>query len=364
MLRSLRRPLLVLGLFFALSGATFAADFTWTGGAATDDWQDAANWTLSAGVDDGANGFPDGTDRALFDSAVTPSVTNLPASLAELSISDAGANVTLGVGETLNTSSINVSAGTLTTGDNSLLVSSNVTIDGTLDASAQTGGEVIDANGNFTVSPAGNMVFGAGGLDVIGATSINNGANPITLTNPANNLGSSVLLTTTGNAEIVDASGLTLGTSNVGGNLTATAVTGNITDSGTVTVGGDATFTTSAGGADINLDTLAITGSVSLSTTGGGGNATIVNSGPLAFGASAVEGNLTATAGGAVTQAGALDVNGTTTVDAGAAPITLTNAGNDFTGAVALTTTGANDAAVVDTNALTLGASSLGGNLN
>ncbi|MFP4551690.1 MAG: hypothetical protein ACLFNT_12855, partial [Spirochaetales bacterium] len=95
MLRSLRRPLLVLGLFFALSGATFAADFTWTGGAATDDWQDAANWTLSAGVDDGANGFPDGTDRALFDSAVTPSVTNLPASLAELSISDAAANVTL-----------------------------------------------------------------------------------------------------------------------------------------------------------------------------------------------------------------------------------------------------------------------------
>jgi hypothetical protein len=41
----------------------------------------------------------------------------------------------------------------------------------------------------------------------------------------------------------------------------------------------------------------------------------------------------------------------------------LTNAGNDFTGAVSLTTTGANAASITDKNALTLGTTSVGGDL-
>jgi len=87
-----------------------------------------------------------------------------------------------------------------------------------------------------------------------------------------------------------------LAASGVGGNLTATATTGNITDSGTVTVGGTASFTTSAANADIDLGTLAATGNVSVNTNGATGNATVVNSIALKIGALAVGGNLTATA--------------------------------------------------------------------
>jgi hypothetical protein len=72
-------------------------------------------------------------------------------------------------------------------------------------------------------------------------------------------------------------------------------------------------------------------------------------------------------AGGPITQAGAIaQAPGAVaaTFNAGANTITLANPGNDFTGAVGLTTTGANNATLKDTNALVLGASSVGGNLD
>src|SRR6185295_553293 len=49
---------------------------------------------------------------------------------------------------------------------------------------------------------------------------------------------------------------------------------------------------------------------------------------------------------------------------AGANAVTLTNPGNDFTGAVSLSNSGANDVSVADANSLTLGASTVGRNLS
>ena len=51
-------------------------------------------------------------------------------------------------------------------------------------------------------------------------------------------------------------------------------------------------------------------------------------------GAVGVTGNLTATAGGAITQTAALTVGGTSALNAGGNAITLTNAGNTLTGAI------------------------------
>ncbi|MDS1141695.1 autotransporter domain-containing protein [Pusillimonas sp. SM2304] len=59
----------------------------------------------------------------------------------------------------------------------------------------------------------------------------------------------------------------------------------------------------------------------------------------------------------AVTQTGAVTVNGTTSIDAGAASITLAHAGNDFVGAVSLA---GGTVFINDANALTLGALSVG----
>jgi uncharacterized protein DUF5649 len=73
-------------------------------------------------------------------------------------------------------------------------------------------------------------------------------------------------------------------------------------------------------------------------------------------------GNVTLTTnGGAVTQSGNMTVGGTTTVTAGAAPITLTMAGNDFQSAVTLSNSGANAVQIVDMNNISIASSTMGG---
>ena len=97
-----------------------------------------------------------------------------------------------------------------------------------------------------------------------------------------------------GNVTVLNSKALTIeGT--VHGNLTATAVTGNLTDSALLTITGTSQFTTSQNNADINLGTLAATGAVTLSTAGTSGNVTIVNTTALALQGN-VRGSLIATA--------------------------------------------------------------------
>src|SRR5205823_11441468 len=115
---------------------------------------------------------------------------------------------------------------------------------------------------------------------VAGTTSASAGAAAITLTSATNDFGGAVSLSNTGaNAvSITDANALTLGTLSVGGDLTATS------------------------------------------------------SGPLNLGTGSVGGNLSATSDGfAISEtAGGIAVTGTSSITAGAASITLTDAGNDF----------------------------------
>ncbi len=73
-------------------------------------------------------------------------------------------------------------------------------------------------------------------------------------------------------------------------------------------------------------------------------------------------GNLNVTAGGAISQVGAVVVPGTTTLAAGAANnITLNNAANNFS---TVGITSGNNVALTDSNALDLGASTVSGTLN
>ena len=104
------------------------------------------------------------------------------------------------------------------------------------------------------------------------------------------------------NAAITNATGIVFAASSVGGNLTAVATTGNISDSGgVVTVGGNGSFTTSTSGALINLNTagnlaVAATGTIAVNTSGVTGNASVTNNNAITFAASSVGGNLTAVA--------------------------------------------------------------------
>ena len=181
----------------------------------------------------------------------------------------------------------------------------------------------------------------------------------------------SVKLTTAGddgNATVVNDTTLDLAASNVGGDLVATATTGNLTDQGAVDVGGDAEFRTVATNADIDLEDLEVSGSVKLTTAGDDGNATVVNDTTLDLAASNVGGDLvaTATTGDLTTDSGTVDVGGDAefTTDADNANITLTELA--VTGTVKLTTNGSEgDATVVNTTALKLATlSNVGGDLN
>ena len=135
---------------------------------------------------------------------------------------------------------------------------------------------------------------------------------------------------------------------------------------GGITPTGTASFTT--GGFAITLTDLAndFGGAVALANTGVNAVA-ITDVDDLQLAASSVgSGTLTVTAVG-ITQAGALTQAagaGTATFNGGAGAIQLTQPGNEFTGAVSLTTTGTSDAAVTDATALILGTSSIGRNLS
>ena len=231
-----------------------------------------------------------------------------------------------------------------------------------------TGVFVIDASGHITQAET---------VIVTGASTYNNTAPDglITLNNSANAHTGAVIVTTTDSsgtdAHVVIDNGTTaliLDTSGVVGDLTL--ISGNasgITDTGIVTVGGNLSATTDAGNGVVNMGTLAVDGTIAL-TTHGTGAATVVNDAGLNFTTSTVGGALSATATtGNIIDNGALAITGTSafTTSAANATITLDTITNAFTGAVALTTSGSTGHATVDggTTALAMAASSVGGNL-
>ncbi|MGH6649470.1 beta strand repeat-containing protein, partial [Aquabacterium sp.] len=246
-------------------------------------------------------------------------------------------------------------------------------------------------SGTLTVNAVGITQTGAlsqaGGA---GAATFNGGAGVITLTQ-ANDFTGAVSLNNSGanNVAVTDTNALVLGASSVGSGMLNITTGGTLSQTGGAVVqaggAGAVNITATAASTDIQLDTQAnnFSGGVSFLTAGGGyhdiglrnvnGGATLpvlpggLNNLTIIFNTAAVDlpattltGNLVVTAGGAISQSGLLDINGTSSFTAGANAITLTNASNDFTGAVSLNNSGANNVAVTDSNALVLGTSGVG----
>jgi hypothetical protein len=180
--------------------------------------------------------------------------------------------------------------------------------------------------GNFTVTAGGNIT-NIGVLTVAGIADFNVGSNNITL-DQANHF-STVRISSANNVILHNSNSLDLGTSTINGTLLV-STTGNITNNGGVlSVGGVATFNTNTS-SDI---TLANSGNnFSTIIIPGANNVSIADINSLNLGPSAINGNLTISAGGHITQSGALTITGTPTFTLTGinSDILLANYANDF----------------------------------
>ncbi|MBN8827657.1 MAG: hypothetical protein J0H68_03000 [Sphingobacteriia bacterium] len=222
--------------------------------------------------------------------------------------------------------------------------------------------------GTLTTSSVGSLTD-SGVLAITGNASFTTtGSNNDITLDQANTYGGTISLNTTGatgNASVSNTtSALNFAASTIGGNLTATT-TGNILDSGVITVGGTSNFTTS-GASTINLNSASsYTGAVSLNTDTGNASLTNVQT-ALDLSASTIGGTLTTSSVGSLTDSGILAITGN-------ASFTTTGSNNDITldqantygGTISLNTTGAtgNASLTNTTSALIFAASSVGGNL-
>ena len=276
----------------------------------------------------------------------------------------AGHDLTLEAGR-----SITVDAGASITLNGNFTAVANDSTD--LNPSGGKGGDPGRADssaGNFTMQALAtvNVSSGTGSISIsTGAAATNNADtknSTIDFTPGSITLGR--LVTGTGNLTVVDADG-------------SVAASGGISQTADgLTVGGTSSFTTQTTGATINLATAtnALTGAVTLDTTGNAGDASLKNGVVLTgtmLAASNVGGNLSIeeTLGG-ISESGVLQVHGTSLfqTDAASRSITLNTQTNALKGAVTLNTTGnAANASLkngVASTGTVLGASMVSGNLS
>jgi hypothetical protein len=285
-------------------------------------------------------------------SATTGQVTLTGAGITQNGAIGATGPVTLVAGAndiTLNDAGNNITGVvTVASGRNVVLTDA-----GTLSLGAST------VSGNLSLTGAGIAQTGA--LSVAGTMQVAAGGGDIALTQVGNQFAGTVGVTNALNATIVNGRALTLGASTVAGALNAEAATGNISSSGALVVGGASTFTVDGAGASISVDNAgnAFTGPVGFVGSAGLANVSVVDSLALNLQALTLSGNLTASAAG-LTQAGPLSVGGATSLAAVAGDITFNNAGNQFTGA--LSASGRN-VTLGNAGPLTLGSSTVARNL-
>ncbi|MBS0359723.1 MAG: S-layer family protein, partial [Proteobacteria bacterium] len=241
-------------------------------------------------------------------------------------------------------------------------------------------------SGVFNLFTAGN-ISETGVLTVGGTSSFDAGAttNNINLNTQNNDFTGAVSFNNVNNVLVKDINALTLGASNISGNLTVNSGAtgaGNLTETGALVVTGTSSFNAGALTNNIDLSTQnnSLTGNVSftnvqdaalkdivtlnLAASSIARDLTLNGGADISFvGNTSVGRNLNTNAVGAITETNPLNVTGTSSFNAGATTnnIDLSTQNNDFTGSVSFNNV--NNVLVQDINALTLAASTISGNL-
>ncbi|HEQ72407.1 MAG TPA: hypothetical protein ENN69_07950 [Spirochaetia bacterium] len=248
------------------------------------------------------------------------------------------------------------------------LVNLTITCNGPFDFPATT------ISGNLSATVNGNITDGAAGDLSIGGTStfIFNPAGSGSLTLDNNNNfdsdgnGDAVSVTTAVNVVLNDINAVVLGASTVSGTYSVTAG-GNITDAGALLIAGAATLSSTASitlDAAHNFDSDGNGDAVSVTTAV---NVVLNDINAVVLGASTVSGTYSVTAGGNITDAGALLIAGAATFNAGAANNIILDAAHNFDSdgnGDSVVITAGNDVTVNDVSAIVLGNAVVSGDLS
>ena len=336
------------GLISASGALTVPGTATFAAGSANDITLGAANDFSTVLITSG-NNVSVTDSNALVLGASTVSGT--------LGVTTSGALTQSGVLSVTGAATLAVGSGNNLTLANPANTFSTVTITSANNVSlADADGLILGTStvsGTLDVATSG-AITQSGVVTVTGATTLAAGSgNNITL-NSANDF-STLAITSGNNVSVTDSNALVLGASTVSGTLGVTT-SGAITQSGALTVTGTATFAAGSG----NNITLNSANDFSTFAVTSGNSVAVTDADALILGASAVSGTLAVTTSGALTQSGAVAVTSTSALDSGEALITLTNVGNNFGGAVALTNSAANNVSLVNSVALSIATSSVG----
>jgi filamentous hemagglutinin family protein len=208
-----------------------------------------------------------------------------------------------------------------------------------------------------SIAASGNQAVTAANLKLAAASGgIANSANALRIASATLALqtnGGAVFLTSPGNGVTFGGSGVNL----AGGALTLTAG-GAIAQTAAIHTGSLSVATTTGAIALTNAGNSF--GALTVTTTGSD-NAAFAHSTVLSVASANVGGTLTLSAGGNISQSGAIHAAGLNVASSGGT-IVLTNTGNAFA-TLAVSTTGGNLASLTDSTAVALGASTVGGTL-
>lgn len=249
----------------------------------------------------------------------------------------AGASVSLG-------DAGNQLAGALSIGGAGL---ANITIANTTPIALPT----LALTGDLNVTAPG--VSSTAPLQVGGVATITAGVGDVDLSAVGNDF-NVISIASAGNVSLADSTSLTLGPSTIASGLTLT-IGGTLDDSGPVSVGG---MTLIDVGADVNLDDANDFATIGITS---GANVLVSDTNSIDLGATDIAGQLTVTAGNAITQSAGLNVDAGLSLTASAGDITLAHLDNDISGSVSLTSGG--DATLSNTTAVELGSTQVAGTL-
>ncbi len=308
-----------------------------------------ANINETSALDLGASTVS-GTLTAVANGAITDSDA---ISVTDTATFEAGSGNNI----TLTTSSNDFATVAITSGNNVTLVDTNGIV---LGSSTVSGNLDITASGTITDS---------GAIAVTGTTALAAGTtNDITLDASTNDFGGALSVSSADDVTLVDTDDIDLGAITAQATVTVTAG-GAVTDSGDLS-GSTLTVKTKADlGAAITLDragnaftTVDLRARNAADSANAAGAITYVDTDGYDISAANTSSTLNLTAGGAITDSGAIVAGGTTTLTAGSGNnITLNTADNNF-GTVVIGS--GNNVTLVDTNSVDIGASTVTGDLN